>query len=192
MHAVPLAQHPALYPLLGPPALTPTESLTDQAARLADHILAAAPLLPPKYVTRKALDAVAFSLEAGLRDLAVPTKLVGVGAHQLAVEALLVGPPDPRLVGPPDPRLVVGSDLTAHAVRSDGSLRPLGRIQPKHAAWLAPLVARGARVHVHAVTGLTRRARGLHVTLGVNVTVSALAHALRPRCVAEAPARYAA
>ena len=182
MVAVPLAQHPALAPLLGPPALAPAESLTGQAARLADHILAAAPLLPPRYVTRKALDAVAFSLEGGLRDLAVPTKLVGVAAHQLAVEALLVGEPNARLV--------VATDMTAHTVRSDGSLRPLGRIQPKHAAWLAPLLERGAQVHVHAVTGLARRARGLHVTLGVNVTVSALAHALRPTSVAEAPVGY--
>ena len=194
MSFVPLAQHPALYPLLGPPALVRPESLTDQAARLADHLLATAPALPPRYVARKVLEAVAFSLEHGLRDLALPTKLVGVAAHQPAVEALAL----PAALPLADrPRLVVSEDLAAFAVAPDGTLQPVGRLQPRHALWLAPLVARGAAVHLHAVTGVGRRARGLPVTLGVNVRVSALSHALqRPVCpepakrVAEAPAVY--
>lgn len=155
------------------------DSLTDQAARWADHFLKSS-ALPPPYVTRKALGAVAFSLRHGLRDLAVPTKLVGVRAHQHAVEALSLYDQLPVLARP---RLVVvarpdHAALAVHAVRSDGSLQRVGQIQPKHAAWLTPLLGDeecpGATVHLHAVTGLDRRARGLPVTLGVNVRVSGL------------------
>ena len=168
---------------------TAAQSLTGQAARWADHVLETSgagtgPGLPPSYVTRKALGAVAFSLRHGLRDLAVPTKLVGVKAHQHAVEALALYDQLPVLARP---RLVVTASpdrmpLSVHSVRSDGSLQPVGRIQPKHVAWLAPLLGGplgdrecpGATVHLHAVTGLDRRARGLPVTLGVNVRVSGL------------------
>jgi hypothetical protein len=145
------------------------------------------------YVTRKALDAVAFSLRHGLRDLAVPSKLVGVAAYQLAVEALA---PHADLPVRDGPRLVVSHTLDVHAVRSDRTLRPLGRIQPKHAAWLAPLLGRGATVHLHRITGLERRARGLPVTLGVNVRISGLSRALdtrasRPPSARVAPTRVA-
>ena len=130
------------------------------------------------YVTRKALDAVAFSLRHGLRNLAVPSKLVGVAAHQLAVEALA---PHANFPVHDRPRLVVSHTLDVHAARSDRTLRPLGRFQPKHAAWIAPLLGRGATVHLHRVSGLDRRARGLPVTLGVNVRISGLTRALDTR-----------
>ena len=80
---------PRIAPLTASPALDATDPLTDQAARWAEHVLRTAPHLPPAYVTRKALDAVAFSLRHGLRDLSVPSKLVGVARHQPAVEALV-------------------------------------------------------------------------------------------------------
>ncbi len=184
----------------------PADTLTDQAARWADHVLAVSdasdgPALPPGYVARKALSAVAFSLRHGLRDLAVPTKLVGVKANQHAVEALALY--DQRPVHQ-RPRLAVtlaaDGALAVSAVRSDGSLQPVGRLQPKHAAWATPLLGDGLRsglaVHLHAVSGLDRRARGLPVTLGVNVRVSGLGGASGPparralRAVAEPPAPY--
>ena len=168
------------------PGDTNPQSLTDQAARWADHVLEHGSKLSPSYVTRKALDAVAFSLRHGLRDLAVPTKLVGVKANQHAVEALSLYD---RLPIRSRPRLAVtvgsGGSLTVSAVRSDGSLQRVGRIQPKHVPWLTPLldaplsgVWEGVAVHLQAVTGLDRRARGLPVTLGVNVRVSGLGTAL--------------
>lgn len=192
--------------LFGSPALSARPaggSLTDQAARWADHVLATSPL-PPAYIVRKALDAVAFSLRHGLRDCAVPSKLVGVAAHQHAVEALAQYD---QLPIADRPRLIVSHTLHAYAVQSDRSLQPVGRIQSKHAAWLAPLLGHGAAIHLQTVTGLDRRARGLPVTLGVNVRVSGLALAveslrLARRCsshgagdhvspvVAEASARY--
>ena len=122
-------------------------------------------------------------------------------AHQHAVEALALYD---RLPVHRRPRLAVtvgaGGALAVSAVRSDGSLQPVGRLQPKHVAWVTPLLGDGPRsgvaVHLHAVTGLDRRARGLPVTLGVNVRVSGLGGASDPpsrpalRAVAEPPAPY--
>ena len=177
--------------LFGAPALPTPPPLTDQAAAWADHVLATqaddGPSLPPAYVVRKALDAVAFSLAHGLRDLSVPSKLIGVKAHQHAVEALTLD--DQRPVGS-RPRLTVShaAGLAVYAVRSDGSLQPVGRVQPKHAAWLTPLLRAGAAVHLLRITGLGRRARGLPTTLGVNVRV-AVWPALDARpCTAAEPA----
>lgn len=143
--------------VFGLPALTadrhaPADSLTSQAARWADHVLTVS-ALPPRYVARKALDAVAFSLRHGLSDVAVPSKLVGVASHQPAVEALARCN---ELPTSDRPRLIVSHTLDVHAVQSDRSLRHVGRIQHKHAVWLAPLLSRGAAVHLHCVTGLER------------------------------------
>ena len=176
---MPSALHLAVF---GRPAL-PADSLTDQAARWTDHVLAAT-TLPPEYVTRKALDAVAFSLRHGLRDLSVPSKLVGVAAHQHAVEALALYD---QLPVEDRPRLVVSHTLDVHALRSDRSLQHVGRVQPKHAAWLAPLLGRGVALHLHRVTGLDRRAQGLHATLGVNVRIVGIARALDRLAASLAP-----
>ena len=181
--------------LFGAPALPTPPPLTDQAAAWADYVLATAgsdggPSLPPAYVVRKALDAVAFSLAHGLRQLSVPTKLVGTSCHQGAVEALTLD--DQRPVEA-RPRLTVShaDGLAVYAVRSDGSLQPVGRVQPKHAAWLAPLLRAGAGVRLHQVTGLGRRARGLPTTLGVNVRVVVWpALDARPGMAAEPSAAY--
>ena len=178
--------------LFGTPALPTPPPLTDQAARWADHVLAT-DSLPPEYVTRKALDAVAFSLRHGLRDFSVPSKLVGVKAHQHAVEALTLRDQLPLLARP---RFVVSHTLAVYAVRSDRSLQPIGRLQPKHAAWLTPLVCTGATIHLLRVSGLSRRAQGLPVTLGVNVRISGLGAALDalddtpPRTAAEPQVPY--
>jgi hypothetical protein len=187
---------PPLRPIPTAPRTSPcppsADTLTVQAARWADHVLGSDPGgLPPAYVARKALDAVAFSLRHGLRDLAIPTKLVGVKAHQHTVEALALetyperGPGD-RLPARRRPRLALAvgprGALCVSAVRSDGSLQPVGRLQRKHTAWATPLVIDGPHsgltVHLHAVTGLARRARGLPVTLGVNVRLSGFDHPL--------------
>ena len=168
--------------IFGRPAL-PADSLTDQAAHWADHVLITGSL-PPEYVTRKALDAVAFSLRHSLRDLSVPSKLVGVAAHQHAVEALTLYD---QLPVEDRPRLIVSHTLDVHALRSDRSLQHVGRVQPKHAAWLAPLLGRGAALHLHRVTGLDRRARGLPVTLGANVRIVGIARALDRLAAALAP-----
>ena len=195
--------------VFGPPALPSPAPLTDQAAAWAEHVLATSDLPPvgacperTRRIYRKALDAVAFSLRHGLRDLAVPSKLVGVAAHQLAVESLA---PHADLPVHDRPRLVVSHTLDVHAVRSDRTLRPLGRIQPKHAAWLAPLLGRGATVHLHRVTGLnadgsrqpvtrgvTRRStERVYKTLGVNVRISGLSRALDTRASRPPSARLA-
>ena len=179
--------------LFGRPALTrdlrsrrpPVPTLTDQAARWADHVLATG-TLPAEYVTRKALDAIAFSLEHGLRSLSVPSKLVGVAAHQHAVEALALYD---QLPVEDRPRLVVSGDLSVHALRSDHSLQLVGEVHPKHAAWLAPLLGHGVALHLHQVTGLDRRAKGLPVTLGVNVRLSDLDLALASLGLARHPDR---
>ena len=180
-HPLPPMSQATRLGLFGRPALTrdlrsrrpPVPTLTDQAARWADHVLATG-TLPAEYVTRKALDAVAFSLEHGLRSLSVPSKLVGVAAHQHAVEALALYD---QLPVEDRPRLVV-SQFQVHALRSDRSLHLVGEVQPKHAAWLAPLLGHGVALHLHQVTGLDRRAKALPVTLGVNVRLSDLDLAL--------------
>lgn len=173
MSLVSFAQSVHLAPLFSPPGLAPHRALSDQAARWANHVATAAPRLARAYATRKALGALAFSFEHGLRDLAVPSKLVGVAAYQSTIAALA------RACGRASgPRLIVADDLVAFLAGPDGTLQPLGRIQPHHADWLGPLLAHGAAVHVHAVTGLARHVRGLPVTLGVNVRVSAIGHAL--------------
>lgn len=165
--AVPAASDALALRLFGAPALPTPPPLTDQAARWADHVLATESL-PPAYVVRKALDAVAFSLANGLRELSVPSKLVGTSRHPHAVEALTLD--DQRPVEA-RPRLTVSHTLAVYAVRSDRSLQPVGRVQPKHAAWLTPLLRAGAAVHLLRVTGLGRRAQGLPTTLGVNVRI---------------------
>lgn len=123
-----------------------------------------------------------------------------MAAHQHAVGALTFYD---QLPVRDRPRLIVSHTLEVHAVRSDRSLQRVGRIQPKHAAWLAPLLGRGAALYLHRVTGLDRRAKGLPVTLGVNVRIAGLVPALdhfaaalapyhaAPRAgVAETPAAY--
>ena len=95
--------------------------------------------------------------------LSIPTKLVGVRAVQANVRALRDAARN-HLVGS-------GLELGLHATPTGvvvywGSLA-IGRIQDKHAPWLAPLLPAHVSVHLIAVTG--DEAKG-H-TLGVNVYV---------------------
>lgn len=179
----------------GSPSLPFIQALIRQARRWADHALANS-RLDPAYVVEKALAAISFTLTFLARQkergqpgyagsnghakpvapvdpgayvppgtvvLSIPTKLVGVRAVQSNVRALR-------------------DAVRAHAVRSGLRLdlhatpngvvvywgdRALGRIQDKHAPWLAPLLPAHVSVHLIAVTG--DEARG-H-TLGVNVYV---------------------
>lgn len=178
---------PRIAPLTAPPALDVSDPLTDQAARWAEHVLRTAPHLPPATVTRKALDAVAFSLRHGLRSLSIPSKLVGVARHQPAVEALVRTHDLPLALRP---RLVVSvtrdasgapQRLVVFAPQPGRSPARLGHVQPKHAAWLAPLLGTGgdgypsASLYLVEVTGLGRRAEGRPVTLGVNVRMTGIA-----------------
>ena len=96
----------------------------------------------PETLDAKALGACAFSVHHGAASFAVPSKLVGTPRHQPALRALA------------DAGWVV-LDLDARGdllVVSHGG-RVLGRVQPKHVAWVRPLVAFGLRVYLARVTG---------------------------------------
>ncbi len=90
--------------------------------------------------------------------LSIPTKLVGVAAVQPHVRTLR----DRATTGT---RFTVRLTPTGIVVYWQGLA--IGRIQEKHAPWLAPLLPERASVHLIAVTG--DEARGQ--TLGVNVFV---------------------
>jgi len=167
-------------------------ALIDQARRWTDHALRNS-RLDPVYVVEKALAALAFTLRFFGRDgtpaydesapyheepnttppgtedavqdalhgtivLSIPTKLVGVAAVQPNVRAL-------RSRAAAGARFSVR--ITEHGLVVFWQGLAIGRIQDKHAGWLAPLLPESASVHLIAVTG--DEARG-H-TLGVNVFV---------------------
>lgn len=170
-------------------------ALIDQARRWTNHALANS-RLDPAYVVEKALAAIAFTLrfivrdgtpdydeaapyhdhsdqpghaapdpQGSLRDalhgtivLSIPTKLVGVAAVQPNVRAL-------RSRATTGARFAVRT--TEHGLVVFWQGLAIGRIQDKHAGWLAPLLPESASVHLIAVTG--DEASG-H-TLGVNVFV---------------------
>ena len=116
----------------------------------------------PATLTRKALAALAFSFRHRASDLAVPSKLVGTSKRQRALWALVGERPNVGL------RLLAETG-SASASGAHGAIMvsygdaPLGRVQTKHAPWLAPLLAFGATVHLVRVTGEDYR------TLGANV-----------------------
>ncbi|MEP0548915.1 MAG: hypothetical protein ABJF88_18415 [Rhodothermales bacterium] len=108
-------------------------------------------------------DSAASSGSIGPVVLSIPTKLVGVRAVQSNVRALRDAARN-HLVQ-------AGLELHLHATPNGvvvywGSLA-IGRIQDKHAPWLAPLLPAHVSVHLIGVTG--DEAKG-H-TLGVNVYV---------------------
>lgn len=108
-------------------------------------------------------DSAASSGSIGPVVLSIPTKLVGVRAVQSNVRALRDAARN-HLVQ-------AGLQLDLHATPNGvvvywGSLA-IGRIQDKHAPWLAPLLPAHVSVHLIGVTG--DEAKG-H-TLGVNVYV---------------------
>ena len=131
--------------------------------------------MQPSTLDAKALGACAFSVHHGASSFAVPTKLVGTSRHQHALRSLSQAP------------AWLALDLDArgeHLVASHRG-RVLGRVQPKHAPWVRPLVAFGLAVYLSRVTGAdAERPRGYR--LGCNVAfghvgsaVAALADATR-------------
>jgi hypothetical protein len=140
----------------------------------ADHALATS-RQQPGTVFRKAVDALRFTLAHRGRAFAVPSKLVGVSAHQETVAQLVAhAAASPRGgVGLP---LAVFEEAGAVVVSvvMDGEPRTLGRVQSKHAPWLAPLLAHGAEVVLIAVSGLGRESG----PLGVNVAFTNVAVAV--------------
>ena len=169
-------------------------ALIDQARRWTDHALRNS-RLDPVYVVEKALAALAFTLRFFGRDgtpaydesapyhdeptgsasapgsqgsvqdalhgtivLSIPTKLVGVAAVQPNVRALRS-------------RATAGARFSVRTTEHDLVVfwqgLAIGRIQDKHAGWLAPLLPASASVHLIAVTGDETRGH----TLGVNVFV---------------------
>ena len=125
----------------------------------------------PETLDAKALDACAFSVHHGAASFAVPSKLVGTSRHQPALRALPAG--------------WVALDLDARGDRlvvSHGG-RPLGQVQPKHVAWVRPLVAFGLRVYLARVTGGTEAGYrlGCNVAFGhVGAALAGLAGAAIP------------
>ena len=124
--------------------------------------------MKPETLDAKALDACAFSVHHGASSFAVPSKLVGTSRHQPALRALPAG--------------WLALDLDARGdllvVSHDG--RALGRVQPKHAGWVRPLVPFGLRVYLARVTGGTETGyrRGCNVAFGhVGAALAGLAGA---------------
>lgn len=158
-------------------------ALTAEAEAWVEHATAAG--LPETVVLRKALDAVGFSIRKRARALAIPSKLKGVAKHQDTV-ARLAEHADGMKRGGMGLRLHVedtGDQLTVGvrfeqggAGAAPGPIHPLGIVQPKHVAWLAPLLATGATVCLSAVTG---RQKGR--TMGVNVLFGFVGLAIQAR-----------
>ena len=129
-------------------------------------------------VARKAADALAFSADNDLASLAVPSKLVGTASYQDAAAAV-----GARLGSRGGWVLTERDGATVYAL----GLR-LGRVQPKHGAWLSALGP--VRLAVIAVTGgdpyVTASGDAKRKTRGVNVAVevgtAALAWATRQEC----------
>lgn len=126
-------------------------------------------------VWQKAADALAFSAAHDLASLCIPSKLAGINqdaAAALASRSLFSAS-------------FIGATRTGEGVAVGSAV--LGRMQPKHAAWLAALPT--ARVAVTAVTGgdvatgrdgqTYRRAHGVNVA----VEVGALALAFTAEAV---------
>ena len=115
-------------------------------------------------VERKAAESLHFSLTAGARRFAIPSKLVGVREHAARVAALRPLQPLRLHVvrigeGRGTPRLLACS-------LDRGDPGAVGHVQPKHLRWLLPLVEQGAvRCHVLRLTGGTpaRPFRGVNV-----------------------------
>ncbi len=136
-----------------------------------------------------------FSYLRGGSTLAIPSKLAGVTAFQGDVSAVrdVLGTDTPTAYYPC--RLFKGTDahgapeIVVMAETKPGhgpSLRALGTLQAKHAAWLAPVLETNAdgvvttdsspvRVYVTAITGGTPE----RPTMGVNVAITGTAQAIR-------------
>ena len=110
----------------------------------------------PDTLTRKALDAVAFTVTRRASSLAVPSKLVGVADHQARLWAMV------REHVAPWTELALHDTGDGLVALYDGE--PIGEVQPKHLPWVRPLRAFGLRLFLSRTTGHERRG----YRLGVN------------------------
>ena len=124
-------------------------------------------------LTAKALDSVAFSVAAGASGFAVPTKLVAVREHQSRLWGLVRAGYDRY------------AELALNTVTTDGVAvtlddETLGEVQPKHHAWVRPLVPFGLRMYISRITGHETRGH----SIGVNVVVGGVGRAIAALAVA--------
>ena len=120
----------------------------------------------PETILAKTLQSACFSTQSGASSFAVPSKLVGVSAHQRTLWALV------RDGYTGYERLAV--DTTAERVLVWRGDEILGEVQSKHVPWVRPLVAFGLTVHLSRVTGHETEGH----TLGVNVVFGGVGRAL--------------
>ncbi len=127
----------------------------------------------PETILAKTLQSACFSAQSGASSFAVPSKLVGVRAHQRTLWALV------RDGYASYERLAV--DTTADGVVVWRGDEILGEVQSKHVPWVRPLVAFGLTVHLSRVTGHETEGHTLGVNIvfgGVGRACAALAEAL--------------
>ena len=163
---VPTTDHP-VYTASGM-RISPAEVHARRIAREAEHWLTFATdrtRMKPHTLTRKALDATAFSVQRRASSFAVPSKLVGTSKHQRTLWAMVRDHVAPWTELELDD---TGDGLVARL----GDV--LGEVQTKHLPWLRPLVPFGARLYLSKVTGTDYEG----YSLGVNVVVGHVGHAL--------------
>ena len=120
----------------------------------------------PDTLVRKALDACAFTVSKEAASLAVPSKLCGVSGHQPALWAMVK-----ESVAPWAP-LDLDASSEGLAVLYGGER--IGEVQPKHLAWVRPLVPFGLKLYLARVTGHEREG----YRLGCNVVFGHVGSAL--------------
>lgn len=123
--------------------------------------------MKPAVLTAKTLDSACFSVAAGASHFAVPSKLVGVKAHQRALWQIVRD-------GYHIHDELETDTATTSGVRVSYGDTVLGDVQPKHVAWLRPLIPFGLTVHIARITGSETENR----TLGVNVVFGHVAPAI--------------
>lgn len=139
--------------------------ITQEAQKWASFVMQRSGMNSEK-VAAKALDAVAFSIDAGAKALAIPSKLVGVKEHQTAL--ISVAELHPIYAH----RLEV-SEVEGQIVVRFGDAA-LGRIQDKHLAWVRPLMIHGISLYLLAITGTDSEAK----LKGVNIAIGHVAGAI--------------
>ena len=117
-------------------------------------------------ILAKTIQSACFSAQSGASSFAVPSKLVGVRAHQRTLWALV------RDGYTGYERLAVDTTVGGVVVWRGDEI--LGEVQSKHVPWVRPLVAFGLTVHLSRVTGHETEGH----TLGVNVVFGGVGRAL--------------
>ena len=146
--------------------ISPAEVHARRIAREAEHWLLFATdrtRMKPHTLTRKALDATAFSIQRRASSFAVPSKIVGTSKHQRTLWTMV------REHVAPWTELVLDDTGDGLVVRLGDEL---GEVQSKHLGWLRPLIPFGARLYLSRVTGTDYEG----YSLGVNVVVANVGH----------------